>query len=307
MILWMQSLSEPIRTRLLRILEKSELTVAEMCTTLQLPQSTVSRHLKVLSDDGWISSRRDGASNLYRMHPHDIDHAQKRLWNVVKNQSVSSVTADQDDARLEQVLDSRRSKSQAFFSSAAGKWDRIRTELFGHRVDSWALAAAIDSESIVGDLGCGTGVIAQSIAPWVEHVIAVDSSTAMLHTAKKRLKDAPNVELRRGELTQIPIEDGVLSIAILILVLPYLSAPQVAFSEAYRVCRPGGRLVIVDMVEHDRKEFREELGHSWLGFSNTQITGWLKHAGWNREQLVCLPPESEAKGPGLFVARAHKT
>ena len=84
MILWMQSLSDPTRARLLRLLERTELTVAEMCTTLQLPQSTVSRHLKLLSDDGWAVSRRDGTSNLYRMPNGDMDPAQKKLWNVVK-------------------------------------------------------------------------------------------------------------------------------------------------------------------------------------------------------------------------------
>ncbi len=304
MILWMQSLSDPTRARLLRLLERTELTVAEMCSTLQLPQSTVSRHLKLLSDDGWAVSRRDGTSNLYRMANGEMDLAQKKLWSVVKSHSVPASTSDQDDARLEQVVEARRSKSQAFFSSAASKWDRLRAELFGHRVDAWAFAAALPSDAVVGDLGCGTGAVSQTIAPWVEQVIAVDSSAAMMQSARKRLKDLHNIDLRRGELAQLPIEGETLSHAILILVLPYLTTPQSVFHEAWRVTKPGGKLIVVDMVPHDRSEYREELGHSWQGFPADQIQSWMTQAGWHQTKFALMPPETDAKGTGLFVTTA---
>jgi len=304
MILWMQSLSDPTRARLMRLLERTELTVAEMCTTLQLPQSTVSRHLKLLSDDGWVGSRRDGTSNLYRMPSGEMDAPQKKLWNVVKAHSVPASTAEQDDARLDQVVDARRSKSQAFFSSASERWDRLRAELFGHRVDAWALAAAIPPDAVVGDLGCGTGSVSLVLAPWADQVIAVDSSAAMLQSARKRLKELPNVQLRRGELTQLPIEDESLSHAILILVLPYLTNPQSVFQEAWRVTKPGGKLIVVDMIPHNRSEYREELGHSWLGFPAEQIQAWMNQAGWRQSKFVLVPHDPEAKGTGLFVTTA---
>ena len=306
MILWMQSLSDLTRARLLRLLERTELTVVEMCSTLQLPQSTVSRHLKLLSDDGWAVSRRDGTSNLYRMPNGEMDPGQKKLWSLVKSHSVSIGTSDLDDARLEQVVEARRSRSQAFFSSAAGKWDRLRADLFGHRVDAWAFAAALPGDAIVGDLGCGTGAVAQTIAPWVQQVVAVDSSAAMMQSARKRLKDLPNIDLRRGELTQLPIEDETLSHAILILVLPYLMTPQSVFQEAWRVTKPGGKLIVVDMVPHDRSEYREELGHSWQGFPAYQIQSWMTQAGWQEMRYALMPPETEAKGTGLFVTTANR-
>jgi ubiquinone/menaquinone biosynthesis C-methylase UbiE/DNA-binding MarR family transcriptional regulator len=304
MILWMQSLSDPTRARLLRLLERTELTVAEMCTTLQLPQSTVSRHLKVLADDGWAASRRDGTSNLYRMPTQEFEAPQKKLWNVVKSHSVAPSIADHDDARLEQVIDARRSRSQAFFSSAAEKWDKLRAELFGHRVDAWAMAATLPGDSIVGDLGCGTGVVSQTVAPWVQQVIAVDSSAAMMQSARKRLKDHSNIELRRGELHQLPIEDATLTHAILILVLPYLTSPEAAFEEAWRVTKPGGKLIVVDMVPHDRSEYREELGHSWQGFPAEQIESWMSHAGWHQSKYALMHHDPDAKGTGLFVSTA---
>lgn len=304
MVVWMQSLSDPTRVRLLRLLEKTELSVAEMCSTLQMPQSTVSRHLKMLADDGWASARREGASNWYRISLSQFPPSQRKLWAVARGHCVPEVTADQDDARLEQVLESRRSKSQHFFSSAAGRWDRMRGDLFGHRIDAWGIAAGWDRQSVIGDLGCGTGMISQTLAPWVDQVIAVDASMAMLNSARKRLKDCDNVELRRGELTHLPIDAKVLTTAIMVLVMPYLSDPQRVLEEVHRATKPRGRLIVLDMLPHDREEYRDELGHSWLGFSRDQVEQWLLATGWSLERWVLIPPDPEAKGTQTFVATA---
>ncbi len=304
MVAWMQSLSDPTRVRLLRLLEKSELSVAEMCNTLQMPQSTVSRHLKMLADDGWASARREGASNWYRMATSQFPLSQKKLWTVARGHVVPETTAEQDDARLEQVLESRRSKSQNFFSSAAGRWDRMRGELFGHRIDAWGIAAGWDSGSVVGDLGCGTGMISQTLAPWVDQVIAVDASLAMLNAARKRLRDTDNVDLRKGELTDLPIDPRVLSAAIMVLVMPYLADPQRVFEEVHRATKPRGRLIVLDMLPHDREEYRDELGHSWMGFSKEQLEQWLNDTGWALDRWMVIPPDPEAKGTQTFVASA---
>lgn len=307
MIAWMQSLSDPTRSRILRILERSEVSVAELCNVLQLPQSTVSRHLKVLVDDGWVSGRREGTSNWYRMGGSEMPVHQKKLWSVAKNHCLPESTSEQDDARLEQVLDSRRNKTQTFFSTAAGRWDRLRNELFGSRLDAWAIAAALNRSWTVGDLGCGTGTISQTLAPWVHRVISVDASGAMIQSARKRLKDASNVEIRKGELTTLPIDDESLDLAMMGLVLPYLAEPQRVFREAARASRIDGRLIVLDMLSHDRIEYREELGHLWLGFSKSQISEWLSAAGWMLESFVTLPLEPDVKGTPVFVATAVRT
>ena len=281
--------------------------MAELCNVLQLPQSTVSRHLKVLVDDGWVNGRREGTSNWYRMGGSEMPPHQKKLWSVAKNHCLPETTSEQDDARLEQVLDSRRSKTQTFFSTAAGRWDRLRNELFGSRLDAWAIAAALNRSWTVGDLGCGTGTISQTLAPWVHRVIAVDASAAMIQSARKRLKDASNVEIRKGELTTLPIDDESLDLAMMGLVLPYLAEPQRVFREAARASRIDGRLVVLDMLAHDRTEYREELGHIWMGFSKAQISEWLTAAGWMLESFVTIPVEPEVKGTPVFVATAVRT
>lgn len=305
-VLWMQSLSDQTRGRLLRLVERVELTVVELCAILQLPQSTVSRHLKVLVDDGWLSSRRDGTSNFYRMTSDHLEAGRRRLWNLVREQAVNETIINQDDTRLEQILAERRSRSQAFFSSAAGQWDRMRVELFGRRVDSWAIAAMLDPTAVVGDLGCGTGSMSQTISPWVKKVIGVDSSAAMLQSAKRRLKEHDNIDLRRGELSAMPVADGELSIALMVLVLPYAEEPESLLREAARATRIGGRLVIVDMQSHGRSDYRDELGHVWLGFDRDQMLRFLKHGGWDEPRYVELPPDPEAKGPNLFALTATR-
>ena len=307
MITWMQSLSDPIRARLLRILDRTELTVAELCSILQLPQSTVSRHLKVLSDEDWVSARRDGSSNLYRMRNREVAAAQRKLWDVVKGQCVHQTTADQDEARLDQVLETRRSRSDAFFSTSAEKWDRLRNELFGSRLDTWMLGAALNPELIIGDLGCGTGILSQTVSPWVSKVIAVDSSSAMIQAARKRLKERGNVEVRKGELTSLPIEDEVLHLSMMSLVLPYVRSPLDVLEEVFRVTRKGGRVILLDMVSHDRSEYRESMGHLWQGFSESQIREWLEKASWKKVKFELVPPDPDAKGTGLFVASAVRS
>src|ERR1044071_1728978 len=124
-------LSDAIRVRMLAVLEGRELTVTELCDVVQLPQSTVSRHLKTLADGDWVTSRRDGTRRLYTLPLDDLDAPGRRLWQGGRGQLASSATASHDDRRLKQVLARRRTQSEAFFSSAAGQWDRLREELFG--------------------------------------------------------------------------------------------------------------------------------------------------------------------------------
>ncbi len=303
---WMGSLAEPTRARALRLLDGRELTVADLCAVLQAPQSTVSRHLKVLADDGWISVRPDGTSRLYRMTPAALDPAARRLWALVREQASSTPIAGGDDQRLDRVLAERRSRSQAFFRSAAGQWEKLRRELFGERFDAIAVAGWLDETWTVGDLGCGNGQIADLISPFVRRVIAVERSSEMLAGARRRLAPRANVELRRGELEALPIDDGTLDAAALGLVLHHVADPGEVLRETARVLRPGGRVLVIDMAKHDRVEYEQQMGHVWLGFEPARMLDWLEEAGFEGARVTPLPPESGARGPGLFVAAARR-
>ena len=301
------SLADTTRSRILLLLDRHELTVSELCGIVQLPQSTVSRHLKALADSGWIAARAEGTSHLYTMTRDELDPSARRLWLLVREQVGGSPAAAQDQRRLQAALAERRTKSQEFFSSSAGQWDRVRDELFGDRFHLAALAAMADATWTVGDLGCGTGQVSAALAPFVTQVIAVDASAAMLQAAKKRLHDFDNVALRRGELEALPIDQGRLDAATLMLVLHHVPEPERALAQVARVLKPQGRAVIVDMLPHDRDSYRQQMGHVWLGFSDEHVRRMFQEAGFEQIRVVALPPDARSKGPGLFVATGRRT
>lgn len=302
----MATLADPIRSRMLLVLERHELTVTELCAVLQLPQSTVSRHLKTLADDGWVTSRRHGTSRYYGMVVEDLASAARRLWPLIREQVSETAGAGQDERRLASVLARRRSTSKEFFSTASGDWDRLRRELFGDSSYLHALLGLLGDDLIVGDLGCGTGQMSELVAPHVARVIAVDGSADMLQAARQRLEGMANVELRQGELEDLPIEAGALDVALVALVLHHLADPATAVTEVARVLRPGGRILIVDMLPHDRAEYQQQMGHVWLGFSEAQLRRLLGGAGFTRLKMHPLPVAAGAKGPALFAATAVK-
>ena len=300
------ALADTTRSRILLLLDRHELTVSELCGIVQLPQSTVSRHLKALADAGWIAARAEGTSHLYTMTRDELDGSARRLWLLVREQVGPTPAAAQDQRRLQVALAERRTKSQEFFSSSAGQWDRVRDELFGDRFHLAAFAAFAEGEWTVGDLGCGTGTVSAALAPFVARVVAVDGSAAMLQAAKKRLQGFDNIDLRRGELESLPIDDARLDAATLMLVLHHVPEPERALAEASRVLKPGGRVVLVDMLPHDRESYRQQMGHVWLGFSDEHVRRLLAGTGFEDVRIVSLPPDAKAKGPGLFVATARR-
>jgi len=300
------ALADPIRARLLLVLERHELTVSELRAALQLPQSTVSRHLRALADAGWVTSREDGTSNRYRMATRELDTAGRRLWHSVRDACRGMATASRDAERVAGVIAARQSTSQKFFASSAAQWDRVRAELFGTRTELFALFGLLDERWTVGDLGCGTGQLAEAMAPFVKSVVAVDESPAMLRAARARLAPHANVDVRPGALETLPVEAGELDVAVMSLVLHFLPEPASALAAVHRALTKGGRALIVDMSPHDRAEYRETMGHLWQGFSTEQLNTWSAGAGFDTIRVHALPASPQAKGPNLFAAVLHK-
>lgn len=301
------ALADPIRGRMLLVLEPQELTVGELGTVLQLPQSTVSRHLRVLARERWVSARAEGTARWYRMTAGALGPAGRRLWRAVREQLVAVPITAHDAQRLRGVLSRRRERASEFFATTAGEWDRVRAELFGADVDRSAILSLLDDRWVVTDLGCGTGQLAAALAPFVRQVIGVDESRAMLAAARRRVAGVTNVELRRGALEELPISDVAADAALLVLALPYVTEPPRVLAEARRVLRPRGRVVVVDMLPHDRAEYRQRMGHAWQGFSERQLGRWFATAGFEGYRYQPLAASPEAAGPALFAASARAT
>ena len=300
----LSALGDSTRSRILALLEQGELAVSELCQALQLPQSTVSRHLRVLADDGWVATRSEGTRRHYRVAP-SLPEEARALWALVRAELAGSAWLQDDRERARSVLARRMERSRAFFSASAERWEELRAGLYGDEVGILPLYGLLEPAWTVGDLGTGTGHLASRLAPFVRRVLAVDRSPEMLAAAAGRGGLAPNVELLEGELEELPIPDGTLDLAVLSLVLHLVSEPLAVLREVRRVLAPGGRLLLVDMRSHDREEYRETMGHVWLGFEPDRVREWLVAAGLVHLHLRELPPAPEAQGPLLFVASAR--
>jgi ArsR family transcriptional regulator len=255
----------------------------------------------VLADDGWVSSRAEGTSRYYRSDSRRTEQT-TRLWSVVRDDVIATPYAQQDALRVQAVIRERRRHASEYFSSVAGQWDQVRAEVFGRAVDLRIALSLLDPESHVADLGCGGGQIASLLAPHVASVIAVDASAEMLEEARVHLASHPNCELRQGELERLPLESQSIDLAVLSLVLLYVPEPHRVVTEAVRTLRPGGRLVVIDMLPHDRDELARQMGHVWRGFSSPQVMAWFADAGLHRVRYSVLPADPQARGPALFAA-----
>jgi SAM-dependent methyltransferase len=306
LLAWMGSLADGTRLRLLRLLERHELGVVELCEILQLPQSTVSRHLKVLGDQGWVRARRQGTTHLYRMVLDELEAATRRLWLLAREQIEDWATLGQDELRLERVLAARERQTQEFFAAKADEWDKLRGELYGESFVVDAMLALLPASTVVADLGCGTGAVAARLGPYVQRVIGIDNSAAMLKAAKRRVEALENVDLRKGDLGALPIDDASCDAALVLLVLTYLDDPQAALKETARVLKRGGKAVVVDLLPHDRDDFRRQLDQLRMGFGEEELNSLFSAAGFADVRIAPLTPESQAKGPALFIATATK-
>ena len=234
-----------------------------------------------------------------------MDTSARDLWALTRVEIDKSPARHLDLERLQSVLAQRRSRSREFFDESSDRWDEIRDELYGSHFYLFALIGLLPPEWTAADLGCGTGTVAEALAPFVRRVVGVDASASMLELAGRRLERFDNVDLVPGELESLPLDDGSVDVATMMLVLHHIEHPEAAISEAARCLRPGGRILIVDMMPHDRAEYRMDRGHVWLGFSETEINEYLSAAGFDAGRFQAIPPAPEAKGPNLFAVSAN--
>ncbi len=291
-----------VRWRVLALLEVEELGVGELARTLQVPQSTASRHLKTLFEGGWVVRRSEGPSGLYRLAGAAMPAEAQTLWQLVKPSLARHPEAVQDLTRLASVLAGRRVDSRAFFGRLGGEWSEVRRDLFGERLTALALLELLDPQWVVADLGCGTGEASQLLAPCVHKVIAVDRERTMLDAAKKRLASCRNIQFRQGTLEALPLKDAEANAAVMMLVLHHVPDPASVLREAGRCIRDDGPLLIIDLMPHDRRSYAANMGHLHLGFGEAALRQFGSEASMSLVRHRLLPPEPKTGGPGLFAA-----
>ena len=297
------ALIHPSRTRIFKLLCQEELSGGEVACITQGAQSTTSRHLKLLTDSDWVVSRRVGTTVLFSASK-NLNDADLALWEAMKVELKDSWS---DDAlRLTITLQERSPTSRDYFGRLGSKWEDIREQLYGAKSLTHLAFSMLSREQTVADLGCGSGTVLSMLAPQVDWVIGVDREPAMLEAAYTKTSEFDNVEIRQGELESPPLQDQELDLALLNLVLHLVERPNEVLRATAQALKPSGRLVIIDMVAHQREDYRQSMGHVSLGFSYNELCQFAEDSGLKLENYLTLPPDLKASGPSLFSASFSK-
>ena len=266
---YFKALSDRTRIRVFNILLNHELNVNELAYLMDMGQSGISRHLKILTDAGLLECRRDGKSSFYLI---PAKGPGRDMMDAIHYLMDDEPQLKQDLVQAESFVLSRKRKDMQFFNHIASRWDLLKREILGDFDLNEAIIQAMPPSRVAVDLGCGTGELVEKLQSIAELVIGVDSSSKMLDLARNRVyPDRERVDLRLGELEHLPLKNNEADCAVVSLVLHHLSRPKLFLSEVGRVMKKNGTLVIVDFDKHDDESMRETFGDRWLGFSKEEI------------------------------------
>lgn len=279
---YFKALSDETRLRLLHILLHYELSVNELVSIMRMGQSRVSRHLKILSEAGLLTFRRDGLWVFY-MAP-SLGRERQFMTAISPFMDADdAMRADLDEAA--RLIEERSRKTRQFFNAIAEDWDELNREVLGDFDLAAEVGAALPEKCpLAVDLGCGTGLVLERMLERAGGVIGVDGSPRMLELCRRRfspgqLGDAGPVSLRIGDLEHLPLRDGEADFASINLVLHHLATPSAALREICRILRPGGQVLVCDFDQHNDEAMRTEYGDRWLGFPQEELTAMLAGAG----------------------------
>jgi ubiquinone/menaquinone biosynthesis C-methylase UbiE/DNA-binding MarR family transcriptional regulator len=287
--------ADPIRLRILLLVEREELSVAELQEILGMGQSRISTHLSQLKQAELVEDRRNGKSILYRLNPSAQSNGFSQLLEVLRQAASEIPEAEQDSEALRLALRRRQDKMRAYFDELAGKYGRNYVP--GR---SWQGLAetllTLMPPMVIADLGAGEGTFSQLLARRSKKVIAVDNSEKMVEygrelAAKHGVK---NLEYRKGDLEEVPISDSEVDLAFFSQALHHAGHPERAVAEAWRILKPGGRIVVLDLVRHNYEEARELYADLWLGFTEVEVRRFLNHAGFKNIETSVVHSEESA-------------
>ncbi|MFD1612572.1 ArsR/SmtB family transcription factor [Sphingomonas tabacisoli] len=277
-----RALGDPTRLRIFALLRRMELSVGELAQVLGQSQPRVSRHVRILADAGLTTRRREGSWVFLALAE---DPAHEPLLAAIDQ--AAGGWAEEDAARLSAVRAERAAAAERYFAARAEEWDAIRSLYVPERQVEAAMADMLADRAVgrLVDLGTGTGRMLELFGAEAVRAVGVDRSPEMLRLARAKLAEAvPAAELRQGDLTALPLTDGIADTVILHQVLHFVPQPGAALAEAARLVADGGRMLIVDFAPHEREELRARDAHQRLGFSDAQIEGWLQAAGLHLDE-----------------------
>jgi len=281
-------LSDPTRLRILMLLQAEALSVAELQEILGMGQSRISTQLSLLKTEGLVEDERSGKHNIYSCR------AGEDLMDVAALAADEIPELKADRGALRHLLRKRRDKTRAHFDELAGRFGKDYVPGRSWKGLAEALIKTLNYD-VVADLGAGEGTLSQLLAQRARHVIAVDLSPKMVEYGQKLAKDngLENLEYREGDIESPPIKARTLDLAILSQALHHAEHPQKALDAAFKALKPGGRLIVLDLVQHNFEEARELYADTWLGFSESELARMLGKAGFTELEIVVADREEE--------------
>jgi ArsR family transcriptional regulator len=301
----LRAAADPTRLRILLVLEEEELSVAELQEILTLGQSTISSHLAQLKQAGLVEDRKAGKSSLYRILPGGGDGLLTAMLALAEKE-VAEAAADQGEMR--RVVKKRQERMRSFFDEMAGRLGKDYVPGKSWKSLVVALLRLLPPMT-VADLGAGDGSSALLFSQSARQVIAVDSSAKMLEVAREQTarQGAGNVDFRQGDMEELPIESGSIELAFFSQSLHHALHPRRALSEAFRILKPGGRVVVLDLAKHRFEEARELYADEWLGFGEAELEQMLIEAGFQEPEVAIVDRDPEAPQFQTLLGIAVKT
>jgi ubiquinone/menaquinone biosynthesis C-methylase UbiE/DNA-binding transcriptional ArsR family regulator len=302
----LRALADPTRLRLVALLERDELSVAELQEITRLGQSRISTHLGLLADCQLVTARRDGKRTFYKLNEQAGAPAREFIELAVRGGRELPEHAG-DQINLKRVLARRKEQAQIYFNQIAGRFDRVygpgrSWQAFGH------LLLRILPPLVVADLGSGEGLLSELLARRCHKVIAVDNSEKIVAfgRAKAKKNGLKNLEFRLGDLQHPPIAPASVDLVILSQALHHAENPAMAIAAAHKILKPGGQIMILDLLQHHFAEAQKLYGDRWLGFAECDLHRWLEDAGFKKIEISIVAREEQPPHFQTILAGAEK-
>jgi len=302
----LRALSDPTRLRIMALLEREELSVNELQEITRMGQSRISTHLGLLQEAGLLQSRRDGKRSFYKLQP-DADGITLEFIQLAIRGAKELAEHKSDQINLKRILARRNEQAQVYFNQVAGRFDRSygpgrSWQAFGH------LLLRILPPVVVADLGSGEGLLSELLARRAKKVIAVDNSEKMVAfgASKAKKNGLKNLEFRLGDLENPPIDPHSVDLAVLRQALHHAQEPARAIQSVYKILRPGGQIMILDLLKHNFERAHELYGDRWPGFAESDLHHWLEAAGFKKIEINTVAREEQPPHFETVLASAEK-